>query len=172
MYYDKHLGVISTVTFPTGNFSDSIRGNAMTQLGTGAFSLTPGLLYSQHIGAFWFHLAGTYKVNFRNNVGYKFGDAIDYGVAVHYLPNTSDLFGIEFDVDETGKNRDRGNLIGNTGRKTASLNFVYQRKIFLWLGGNVNFNVLWGFPVHEDVNDIQLGERYHSMLSMQWTRKF
>ena len=171
-YFDKHLGVLGTVTTPTGNYDSAIRDRNTVQLGNGAPGFTFGPLYSQHVGKFWFHVAATYKWNLENSDDYKFGDTFNYGFAIHYLPNTSDLLGFEFDGETCYKNEYRGLKVLNTGRRALYSNFVYQKRVLFCFGGNVNVSGLFGFPVYQRVKDIQLGEKYHASAAIQWQRKF
>ncbi|MFA5117445.1 MAG: nitrous oxide reductase accessory protein NosL [Candidatus Omnitrophota bacterium] len=171
-YYDKHLGVLGAVTFPTGDYDSTIRSMSSLQMGNGAPGFTLGPLYSHHAGKFWFHVAGTYKWNLENSDDYKFADVANYGFAVHYLPNTSDILGFELDGESCLKNKFNGTKVLNTGRTALYYNFIYQRKVLLLLGGNVNASCLFGMPAYESVKDIQLGEKYHAGASIQWQRKF
>ncbi len=170
--YDRHLGVLAAVSFPTGDYRNDLRDKPTMQLGTGAFGFTPGLLYSQHSGQFWFHAAAMYVFNQKNPDDYQFGDGYRAGLAIHWLPNTSDLLGFEYDIDNSFCNFYKGKEVPNTGRSSAYYNLVYQRKIALCWGGNMNLNLLYGIPAYQRVNGIQLGESSHTGVGLQWQIKF
>lgn len=170
--YDKHLGLMGAISFPTGDYRSDLRDKPTMQIGTGAFAFTPGLLYSQHMGQFWLHLAGMYTFNLQNSDQYMFGDTLKAGLALHWLPNTSDLLGLEFDMESSLPNTYKNNEVANTGRSAYYYNLVYQRKIALFWGGNMNINFLYGIPAYERVNGIQLGESSHTSIGIQWQRKF
>lgn len=172
MEFDKHLGMLGAVSVPTGHFDKNIRDKPTLQLGTGAFGFTTGLLYSQHIGKFWVHAAGTYQWNLENHSGYDYGDNIKYGLAIHYLPTIKDLFGFELDTETALRNKDHRVKVSCTGRTTLNYNFIYQRQVLLCFGGNLNASGLIGFTAYDHVKDYQLGESFHAAANIQWTRKF
>jgi nitrous oxide reductase accessory protein NosL len=171
-FFDKHLGVLGAIGVPTGRFNNSLRDKPMLQTGNGSFSYTAGPLASIHIGDFWGHIAGTYTVNTTNYKKYKFGDILNYGFAIHWLPNTADLFALEFDTNQCFPNYDRDVKVENTGTFAFCCNLGYQRKIFLLMGGNMSFNALFGLPLYQHVKNVQLGESWHGSLGLQWQRKF
>jgi nitrous oxide reductase accessory protein NosL len=170
--YDRHLGLLAAVNFPTGSYKTELRDKPTMQLGTGAYGFMPGLLYSQHSGQFWFHAAIMYLFNQQNSDNYKFGDGFRAGLAIHWLPNTSDLLGIEYDIDNSFCNFYKGNEVPNTGRSSAYYNLVYQRKVALFWGGNLNLNLLYGIPAFQRMNGMQLGELNHKTIGLQWQRRF
>jgi nitrous oxide reductase accessory protein NosL len=170
--FDKHLGLLGSITFPTGKYDTALRSNPNLQLGNGAYGFTFGPLYSQHVGKFWFHAAATYKWNLKNSDDFQYGDCANYGVAAHFLPNTSDLIGFEFDGETVLRNRYLDAELLNSGKTAWYYNLVYQRKILLLLGGNVNISALFGLPAYQKVNEIQLGEQYHASAMAQWQTKF
>ena len=103
---DRHVAAVGRVSFPSGEFSEENRARPGLQLGTEAFGLGGGLLFSQHIGLFWLNGGAEYRYNFENSGDYRFGDVLSGGVAIHFVPSTKTMLGLEFDANKTWENED------------------------------------------------------------------
>jgi hypothetical protein len=169
-YFDKHVSLLMGTTLPTGHF---VKGRPQgLQLGTGAYSVSVGPLYSQHIGAFWLHGSAVYRYNFENNDDVQAGDSIQGGVAVHYTHNYDQMIGLELDGVASSKNQTNGVDTPNTGRTSVFANAVAHWRVALFWGGNFSLRGLVGVPLYERVNGRQLGESYHATLAVNWQRRF
>ena len=174
--FDKHFGALVRLTLPTGEFSNANRMRKGLQLGTGAVGLGGGLSYSQHVGAFWLHAGIEYFHNFENSDDYRFGDILRGGLAFHYTPSTRTMLGLEIDALKSWKNEDLwlagSDKVENSGRGKISANLVLQQRLAEFAGGNLNLRAMGGLPLYEDVNGLQLGEKFHVMAALQWKRRF
>lgn len=170
--FDDHFSLYGAVTLPTGVYDPVLRDSSAMQLGTGTVSFTPGLLYSKHFDDFWFHAAATYTLTGTNAHQYRFGPMARGGVALHWVPNYKDLVGLELDFEAVEANRYRGVPVPSTGRTAGYYSLVYQRQLVLVGGGNMNVNLLYGGPLFQRVNDLQLGESAHWSAGLQWQRRF
>ena len=170
--FDQHMAGLLRLSIPSGCFSDVNRPRSAMQLGTGAFGTGGGLLFSQHIGLFWLHASLSYFYPFENNSDYRFGEQSKGGFALHFTPSTKTMLGLEFDYSIIAKNQDNGKAVANTGRETATGNLVLEQRLAYFLGGNFNLRGLFGIPLYEYVEDIQLGESYHFAGALQWKRRF
>jgi hypothetical protein len=169
---DRHLAIVARASIPTGEFKDENRARPGLQLGTEAFGLAGGLLFSQHIGLFWLNAGVEYRRNFENSDDYKFGDVLNGGIAVHFTPSTSTMLGAEFDANKVMKNEDNGQNAVNTGCSSIYGNLVAQQRLATFGGGNFDVRALVGMPLYEDVEGVQLGESYHFSAGVQWKRRF
>lgn len=170
--FDNHLGVYAEVTLPTGCYNPALRDMSSMQLGTGTYTVTPGLLYSKRTGQFWVHAAALYTLTTTNSDSYKFGNSFRGGLALHWVPNHVDLVGLEADYESGDANRHNGVKVASTGRAGAYWTLVYQRQLLLVGGGHMNVNLLYGGPFYQRVNDIQLGDSSHWGAGLQWQRRF
>jgi nitrous oxide reductase accessory protein NosL len=169
---DRHLAAVGRVSLPSGDFDNKYRARPGMQLGTEAFGLGGGLLFSQHIGLFWLNCSAEYRYNFENTDDYKFGDVLSGGVALHFVPSTKTMLGVEVDANRTWENEDNGSDQVNTGSKSVFGNLVAQRRIATFWGGNFDVRALAGVPLYQDVEDIQLVENYHLAAGVQWKRRY
>lgn len=170
--FDQHLAALLRVSIPSGYFSDANRSRPTMQLGTGMLGTGGGLLFSQHIGLFWLHASLEYFYPLENRFDYRYGEQSKGGFAVHFTPSTKTMLGLEFDYTIIAKNEDNGKAVSNTGRETATGNVVVEQRLAYFWGGNLNFRGLFGLPIYEYVEDIQLGESYHFAGAFQWKRRF
>jgi len=170
--FDQHLAADFKLSIPSGHFSEANRARPAMQLGTGAFGTGGGLLFSQHLGLFWLHASLEYFYPFENNSDYRFGEQTKGGFALHFTPSTKTMVGLEFDYTVIAKNQDNGKAVSNTGRETATGNAVMEQRLAYFWGGNFNFRGLFGLPIYEHVEDIQLGESYHFAGAFQWKRRY
>jgi nitrous oxide reductase accessory protein NosL len=169
---DQHVAVVGRVSLPSGEFSEENRARPGLQLGTEAFGLGGGLLFSRHIGLFWLNCGAEYRYNFENSGDYKFGDTLSGGVAVHFVPSTKTMLGLEFDAARVSENEDNGKNAPNTGYDAVFGNLVCQRRVATFWGGNFDLRALAGLPLYQHVEGDQLGETYHLAAGMQWKRRF
>lgn len=170
--YDKHLALVLRGSLPTGEFSEENRDRPGLQLGTGGVGLGGGLLYSQHIGLFWLHAAAEYLYNFENSRDYKFGDVAKGGLALHFTPSTRTMIGLEFDASKTLKNESDGQTVADTGVEGVYGSLVAQQRLAMFWGGNFDLRAMFGVPIYERVEGIQLGETFHAAAGVQWKRRF
>ena len=131
-----------------------------------------GLLFSQHIGLFWLNGGAEYRYNFENSGDYRFGDVLSGGVAIHFVPSTKTMLGLEFDANKTWENEDKGTNAPNTGCEAVFGNLVCQRRVATFWGGNFDLRALVGVPLYQYMQGAQLGENYHLAAGAQWKRRF
>lgn len=193
--YDKFVGVLIGVTFPTGRFDNtrSAMPDPVTrtrllatppalQFGKDVPTFTGGLLYSQRWKKFWLHGSAQYNVNPKNDSDFAFGDVATGGLALHYTPNYDLMVGIEVDANYTWKNEDQGYKIGNSGGTVTNLAFVGDYRFLNAFGGNFKLRGSVGLPIYEDLNSqhvalsparqfnqVQLGGGFFANLAVQWT---
>jgi hypothetical protein len=163
-YYSKFFSLLAGTTLPTGDFEIEFKDSPGMQLGTGDFSGTAGLLFSNRIQEFWFHYMVSYTANLENSDEYKFGDVTRFGAALHYTPNYDLMLGLEVDGAEYGKNEYLGVKINNTGGFRSYLSGIVSWKFFTALGGNFNLNVSGGIPLYEDMNHYTTGTQEKAQL--------
>jgi hypothetical protein len=166
------VAALLKASIPSGHFTETNRTRPAMQLGTGMFGAGGGLLYSQHLGLFWLHGSLEYFYPFENSSDYRFGEQYKGGAAIHYTPSTKTMLGLEFDYTIVAKNQDNGKAVSNTGRETATGNLVLEQRLAYFWGGNFNLRGLFGIPLYEHVEDIQLGESYHFAGALQWKRRY
>ena len=82
------------------------------------------------------------------------------------------MVGIELDGSIAGHSQLDGRDIKNSGGKHAYATLVTHNRLFLFWGGNFSVRGMFGVPLYEDVNGIQLGEKYHWMAAVPWKRRF
>jgi nitrous oxide reductase accessory protein NosL len=170
--YDQHVAVVGRVSLPTGEFSDENRARPGLQLGTEAFGVGGGLLFSQHLGLFWLNAAVEYLYNFENSDDYRFGDVLTGGLAVHFVPSTTTMLGVEIDANKTSENQDDGEDLPNSGFDAIFGNLVAQQRVAMFWGGNFDLRALAGLPLYQHVEGIQLAETFHVAAGAQWKRRF
>ncbi|HHD56312.1 MAG TPA: hypothetical protein ENK89_01365 [Desulfobulbaceae bacterium] len=170
VYFDKHFGLYFGASIPTGDYDKSLP--TALQLGKGSAAMTGGLLWSQHIGEFWFHssLLGTH--NFENDDDFQYGDTVKAGLALHYTPNPDNIIGVELDGSVAGHSRSMERDVHDSGGIGAYVSLVTQNRIVDFLGGSLSLRGMFGIPLYENVNGIQLGEAYHWMVATIWKRRF
>ena len=169
-YFNKHFGIYLGATFPTGDYDKTLP--TALQLGKGAVSLTGGAVWSQHLGKFWFHTSLLYTYNFENSDDFQFGDSLKGGVALHFTPTPDNMLGLEIDGSVSSRSQLNGDDIYDSGGKHVYASLVTHNRIFLFWGGNLSVRGMFGLPLYEDVNGIQLGEKYHWMVGLTWKRRF
>lgn len=163
-YYSKFFSLLAGTTLPTGDFDVEFVNSPGMQLGTGDFSGTAGLLFSNRINELWFHYMVSYTANLENSDDYKFGDVTRVGAALHYTPNYDLMLGVEVDGAEYGKNEYQGINKDNTGGFRSYLNGVVSWRFLTALGGNFNLKVSGGIPLYEDMNHYKTGNMENAQL--------
>lgn len=163
-YYSKFFSLLAGATIPTADFDTEFIDKSGMQLGTGNFSGTAGLLFSNRIKEFWFHYMVGYTANLENSDDYKFGDVTRFGAAVHYTPNYDLMLGIEVDGAEYGKNEYQETKKDNTGGFRSYLSGVVSWRFLTALGGNFNLKVSGGIPLYEDMNHYKTGASENAQL--------
>jgi len=179
-YFSRFFTLLAETTFPTGDFAEEWIDTAGLQLGTGDYTFTGGLLYSQRYSNFWFHGLASYTYKVENNDDYKFGDDARIGLALHYTPNYDWLLGLELDSLFQGKNEKNGMDVGNTGGSRTNLAAVADWKFLTALGGNFSLRLTAGIPIYEDLNHVTsgtmervaLGGGYFANVSLNFNRRF
>ena len=177
---DKWVTMIATTTLPTGKFNKVAIDSPALQPGTGAPSFGGGLLFSYSWRDLWLHSSATYIARLENGDNYKFGNESGAGVALHYTPNYTYMFGVEVDVAYFEKNENQGAKVGNTGGTRANLNFVADWRFLNALGGNFTLRASIGLPIYEDLNyqmiasreQVQLGGGYFGNLALNYVTRF
>lgn len=169
---DQHVAGVLRASLPTGEFKEENRARPGLQLGTEALGLGGGLLFSQHLGLFWLNLGAEYRYYFENSSDYRYGDVVQAGAALHFTPSTKTMLGVEIDGSRVMKNQDNEKDVVNTGCDAVFGNLVAQQRVATFGGGNFDVRALFGVPLYEDVNDVQLGEDYHFAGGVQWKRRF
>jgi nitrous oxide reductase accessory protein NosL len=177
---DKWVTMIATTTLPTGKFNKVAIDSPALQPGTGAPSFGGGLLFSYSWRDLWLHSSATYIARLENGDNYKFGNEAGAGIAFHYTPNYSYMFGVEVDVAHFEKNEYQGAKVGNTGGVRTYLNFVADWRFLNALGGNFTLRAAIGLPIYEDLNhqavgpreQVQLGGGYSGNLALNYTTRF
>ena len=180
VYYSKFLSVLAETTIPTGDFKEEYISMPGLQTGTGAFSFTGGLLFSDRYGNFWFHYLASYTSRFENGDNYRFGDTAHIGAAVHYTPNYDLMAGLELDAAYIAKDSYMGNSVGNTGGFVTDLSGVVDWKFITAFGGNFSLRVTAGIPIYEDLNHysagpaekVKLGGGYYGTAMISFKRRF
>jgi hypothetical protein len=169
---DQHVAVVGRVMLPTGDFSEENRARPGMQLGTEAFGFAGGALFSQHLGLFWLNVGVEYRTYLENSSDYQYGDALTGGVALHFVPNTRTMLGVEVDGIRAASNQDNSKAAPNTGSDAVYGSLVGQQRIANFWGGNFDLRAMVGVPLYEFVNGYQLGEDYHLSAGVQWKRRF
>lgn len=179
-YFSRFVTLLAETTFPSGDFDTEWIDTPGLQLGTGDYTFTGGLLYSQRYSNLWFHGLASYTYKMENNDDYKFGDETRLGLAMHYTPNYDWLLGLELDTLFQGKNEKNGADVGNTGGSRTNLAAVADWKFLTALGGNFSLRLTAGLPIYEDLNHftygtmekVQLGGGYFATVSINFNRRF
>ncbi len=179
-YYSKFFSLMAGTTLPTGDFDEEWRNSPGMQLGTGDFTFTGGVLYSQRVKDFWFHGLASYTTKLENSDDYKFGDEARIGAALHYTPNYNLMLGLELDGVHTEKDENRNVDVGNTGGFRSNLSAIIDWKFLTALGGNFSLRTSAGVPIYEDMNHyttmgmekVQLGEGYFFNVAINFKRRF
>jgi nitrous oxide reductase accessory protein NosL len=179
-YFSRFFSVLVGTTIPSGDFDTEWIDTPGLQLGTGDYTFTGGLLYSQRYNDFWFHALASYTYKMENDDDYKYGDDTRLGLAMHYTPNYDWLLGLELDTLFQGKNEKSGVDVGNTGGSRTNLAAVVDWKFLTALGGNFSLRVTAGLPIYEDLNHytmgtierVQLGGGYFTIVSINFKRRF
>lgn len=177
---DKWLTIIATTSLPTGEFHQELIDSPALQTGAGAPSFGGGLLYSYNYRNLWVHSSATYTGRLKNGDDYKFGNEAAAGLALHYAPDYSYMFGVEFDTLYGEKNELRGVKVGNTGGTRANVSFVGDWRFLNALGGNFTLRGAIGFPMYENLNSqtvgpreqVQLGGGYFANLALNFAGRF
>ncbi len=152
VYYSKFFSILLGTTMPTGNFEIEYKDSPGLQIGTGSFTGTAGLLYSQRLNNFWFHTMLTYTHKLENGDNYKFGDETNFGAALHYTPNYNLMFGLEVNGTDYAKNEYDNVKIDNTGGFRSYATGVSNWLFLTALGGNFNLRLSASVPLYEDMN--------------------
>ncbi|MCX7010238.1 MAG: nitrous oxide reductase accessory protein NosL [Kiritimatiellaeota bacterium] len=169
---DQHLAVVGRVILPSGDFTEENRARPGMQLGQEAFGFAGGLLFSQHLGLFWLNAGAEYRYNLENSSDYRFGDMLTGGVALHFVPCTRTMLGVEIDGNRMVANQDDSKAAPSTGYEAIFGNLVGQQRIANFWGGNFDLRAMVGIPLYQYMNGIQLGENYHLAAGVQWKRRF
>jgi hypothetical protein len=179
-FYSKFLSVLAGTTLPTGDFDTQYLASPGLQLGTGNFSATAGLLFSNRIKDFWFHYMASYRLNIENSDDYRFGDVASLGAAAHYTPNYNLMLGVEIDGKHYAKNENQGKDVDNTGGFRSYVTGIVNWKFLTAMGGNFNIRLVGGVPVYENLNHyamgsmekVQLGGGYFANVMLSFKRRF
>jgi len=179
-YFSRFFTLLAETTIPSGDFDTEWIDTPGLQLGTGDYTFTGGLLYSQRYSNFWFHALASYTYKMENNDDYKFGDDTRLGLALHYTPNYDWLLGLELDTLFQGKNEKDSVDVGNTGGSRTNLAAVADWKFLTALGGNFSLRLTAGIPIYEDLNHVTygtmervaLGGGYFANVSINFKRRF
>lgn len=163
-YYDRFFTLLTGMTLPTGGFDRKYIDSPGLQLGTGAVSVTPGLLFSARWSHLWLHWSGTYSVKTENSDDYRFGDEFATGVALHFTPHYDLMVGVEADATLSDKNEYKGKDVENTGGTRTNLTFVGDWRFWNAWGGNFTLRGSIGLPVYEDLNSQRMGEATRAQL--------
>lgn len=178
--YDKWFTVLLGTTIPTGKFETALIDCSALQLGTGAPSVVGGALFSYSWRDFWFHSSATYTVRFDNDQKYSYGDEFAGGLALHYTPTYSLMFGIESDISYARKNKYVGANVNNTGGTRVNLAFVGDWRFLTALGGNFTLRGAVGLPIYENLNrkivgtmeQVQLGSGFFANATVNYSTQF
>ncbi len=179
-HYSRFFTLLAETTLPSGDFEMEWLNSPGMQLGTGDFTFTGGLLYSQRYKNIWFHGLTSYTTKRENSDDYKFGDEAKIGAALHYTPNYDLMLGLEIDGVHYEKNEYQGNEIGNTGGFRSNLSGVIDWRFLTALGGNFSLRTSAGLPIYEDLNhaksgmveSVQLGGGYFVNVSINFKRRY
>jgi hypothetical protein len=179
-FYSKFFSLLIGTTLPTGDFETEDINSPGLQLGTGNFTGTAGLVFSNRISNFWFHYLLSHTFKFENSDDYKFGDVTRLGAAIHYTPNYNLLFGLEADAADFASNELNGDTIRNTGGFRSYLTGVISWRFLTALGGNFNLRFAGGVPIYEDMDHfttmgmekVQLGGGYFVNATISFKRRF
>lgn len=175
-YFSKFFTVMAETTLPTGEFTTEWTNMPGLQLGTGDFSFTGGLLYTQRYRNIWLHGLASYTRKLENGDNYKFGDESRAGLALHYTPNYDLMFGLELDGLHQAENENNGVSVVNTGGERSNLSGVVDWRFLTALGGNFSLRMTAGLPVYEDLNyqgnTVALGGGYFVNCSISFKRRF
>ena len=178
-FYSHFLSLLGAITLPSGDFDSALIGSPGLQIGTGAFTGTAGILYSQRMGDFWFHSSLSYKYALENSDDYQFGDVTSLAAALHYTPNYDLIFGLEVDGSQYGKNEYRGVKQDNTGGFRSFATAIANWKFLTAMGGNFSVKATYGMPLYEDMNHYksgmmekaQMGGGYMSSIGLSFSRR-
>jgi nitrous oxide reductase accessory protein NosL len=179
-FYSKFFSLLIGTTLPTGEFETEHIGSPGLQLGTGSFTGTAGLVFSNRVSNFWFHYLLSHTFRFENSDDYEFGDVTRFGAAIHYTPNYDFLFGLEVDGADFASNEFEGHEVGNTGGFRSYLTGVTSWRFLTALGGNFNLRIAAGVPIYEDMDHytmgsmekVQLGGGYFANAMISFKRRF
>lgn len=171
-YYSKFFSLLGGVTLPTGDFDTTYLTKSGLQLGTGDFTGTAGIMYSQRFADFWFHSMLSYTHKLENSDNYKFGDETRFGAALHYTPNFDLMFGLEINGTEYEENEFNGLYEPDSGGfRSYGTGVINWRFLTVW-GGNLNLRLAAGLPIYEDMDGIQLGGGYFTNATLSFKRRF
>jgi len=171
-YYSKFFTVLGGVTFPTGEFETAYIARSGLQTGTGDFTGTAGLVYSQRMADFWFHSMLTYTHKLENSDAYRFGDETRFGVALHYTPNYDFMVGVELNGTDYARNEFKDLDVADSGGFRSYATGVLSWRFLTVLGGNFNLRLASGLPVYEDMNGLQMGGGYFYSGVLSFKRRF
>jgi hypothetical protein len=157
-YYSKFFTLFGGTTIPTAQFKEEFITMPGLQNGTGAFTFTGGLLFSNRYKDFWFHSMASYTTLLENGKDYKFGDTPRFGAAVHYTPAYYFMAGLEIDNAYSAKDKYRGDKVNNTGGFRSNLSGVTEWKFLTALGGNFSLRLCGGVPVYENLRHYRVGQ--------------
>ncbi len=180
VYYSKFFTILLDTTLPTGSFDLEYKDSPGLQTGTGSFTGTAGILYSQRLNDFWLHAMLAYTHKLENNDNYKFGNATNFGAALHYTPNYNLMFGLEINGTDYAENEDNGVKIDNTGGFRSYATGVANWRFLTALGGNFNLRLSASVPIYEDMNHYtsmgmekaQMGGGYAGSVLLSFKRRF
>jgi hypothetical protein len=156
-YYSKFFSLLAETTIPSGDFDKAYIFSPGLQIGTGAFTLTGGLVFSHRISDFWLHYLASYTGAYENGDEYKFGNISRAGAAVHYTPTYNFMVGLEADANFFEKSKYRGETVGNTGGFRSYISPVVDWRFLTGLGDNFSVRLTGGIPIYEDMNHYTSG---------------
>ena len=182
----EHQQLLATlgVSIPTGSVDEKVDGrftHYMMQLGSGTWDLTPSVTYKGHAGrVFWgAQYLGAIRLEDRNDSGYRLGNAhqgtIWTGVDLCEWVNLTGraLYRHEGTIrhhyNGPHNHSSPPDLQANYGGETldlgVGLNFVIPKGA---LKGN-RFSIEALFPVHQELNGIQLERDFTLVAGWQWS---
>jgi len=160
-YYSKFFTILGGITVPTGEFETAYIARSGLQTGTGDFTGTAGVVYSQRAADFWFHTMLTYTHKLENNDNYRFGDETRIGAALHYTPNYNLMVGIELNGTNYAGNEYNGIDVGDSGGFRSYATGVINWRFLTIFGGNLNLRLASGLPIYENMDGLQMGGGYY-----------
>jgi hypothetical protein len=171
-YYSKFFSLLGGATLPTADFDTEYINSSGLQLGTGDFTGTAGIMYTQRLADIWFHSMLSYTHMLENSDEYKFGDETRYGVALHYTPNFDLMLGLELNGVDYKKNELNGVDVANSGGfRSYGTGVLNWRFLAVW-GGNFNLRLASGLPIYEDMDGVQMGGGYFVNGTLNFQRRF
>lgn len=158
VYYSKFFSLLAGATLPTGEFEKEFINMSGLQIGTGSFTYTGGLLYSQRYSDFWLHSMATYTGVNENSDDFKFGDTTRFGLALHYTPNYDVMTGLEVDGAFFEKDEFNSTDVDNSGGFRSNVAATVQWRFLTAFGGNFSVRATGGLPIYEDINHFKVGQ--------------